>query len=383
MQYTKRHPLVLALIVTSTAVGLAGTDLVLPAVPRLPGLLGGTLEQAQLVLATFTAGAAVGLLLFGELGSRFDQRLVLVASLLFYGVVSWLCSLSPSIRELVWLRFLQGAAGSAAAVFAPGMLRALYDDVRAVRALALLGSVESLTPALAPVAGLWLLEAFGWTASFNMLAALAVVLAVVIWVARAHLPAPAGRQTPGSYLRLLGKWRFVRQALSQAFTVGALLVFVYGAPTVMTATLGGTIQNFIVMQVAGISLFIITANLVGTLSQRFGAAAMIMSGTVLTALGAAMMCAYAAAGGRNLIAMTLMFLPINMGLGLRGPPGFHAALVATEGDDSRGAAVVVLAMLLTSAIGTAAVAPFILHGLISIAVAATILALAAVLVLVV
>jgi hypothetical protein len=64
----------------------------------------------------------------------------------------------------------------------------LYGDVHAVSALGLLGSVESLTPALAPIAGLWLLEVFGWNASFNVIAILAFVLAVVMWFARSRLP---------------------------------------------------------------------------------------------------------------------------------------------------------------------------------------------------
>jgi MFS transporter, DHA1 family, multidrug resistance protein len=385
MQNPSRHPFVLALIVTSTALGIAGTDLVLPAVPSLPALLGGTLEQAQFVLAAFTAGAAVGLLLFGELGARLDQRLLLVASLLCYGVLSGLCSLSPSIRELIWLRFVQGAAGSAAAVFAPGMLRALYGDVRAVSALGLLGSVESLTPALAPVVGLRLLEAFGWKASFNALALLGIVLAGVMWLARARMPAPAAAtgRAPGSYGQLLGRWPFLRQALSQAFTLGALLVFVFGAPTVITTALHGTLHNFIVLQLSGISLFIIAANLAGALSRRFGAQAMIMGGTLLSAASGATMFAYAAAGGDNIIAVTLMFVPLNIGLGLRGPPGFHAALLATDGDNSRGAAVVTVAILLTTSLGTAATAPFIAHGLISIAAPAAILSFAAVLILVI
>jgi DHA1 family bicyclomycin/chloramphenicol resistance-like MFS transporter len=381
MQDTARHPLVLALIVAGTVLGLAGTDLVLPAVPSLPGALGGTHEESQFVLAAFTAGAASGLLLFGELGGRLDQRQLLIGSLLGYAVISGLCSLSSSVRELIWLRFVQGAAGSAPAVFAPGMLRALYGDARAVGALGLLGSVESLTPALAPVAGLWLLEAFGWQASFDAIAVLGTLLAVIVWFFRERLPVPTIQRASAGYSRLLRRRRFLRQALSHAFTLAALLVFVLGAPTVITTTLGGTLRNFIVLQVAGISLFIVCANLAGALSRRFGARTMIMGGTALVAAGAVVLFAYAAAGGGNIIVVTVIFLSLNVGLGLRGPPGFHAALVAADGDDARGAALVAVAILAATALGTAAAAPFISQGLLSITAAAAILSVAAVLLL--
>lgn len=123
--HAPRHPLAFGLIASSTALGIAGTDLVLPAVPGLPNVLGGTIEGAQLVVAAFTAGAALSLLAFGELGARFDQRHLLIASLLAYAVISLLCSTSPNLHVLVGLRFVQGAAVAAAAVFAPGKLRHL------------------------------------------------------------------------------------------------------------------------------------------------------------------------------------------------------------------------------------------------------------------
>jgi len=59
--------LAFALIVAGTVIGIAGTDLVLPAVPGMPAALGGDLPRAQLVLAAFVAGAACGLMLFGSL----------------------------------------------------------------------------------------------------------------------------------------------------------------------------------------------------------------------------------------------------------------------------------------------------------------------------
>src|SRR4051794_32434649 len=86
-----------ALIVSGTVLGLAGTNLVLPAVPSLPGVLGGTLAQAQLVLASFVAGSACGLLLFGALGAHFDQRSLLIASLVAYGLLSALAGMSGSL----------------------------------------------------------------------------------------------------------------------------------------------------------------------------------------------------------------------------------------------------------------------------------------------
>jgi hypothetical protein len=93
------------------------------------------------------------------------------------------------------------------------------------------------------------------------------------------------------------------------------------------------------------------------------------------------MLAYALLGGTDTLAVTIAFVPINLGLGLRGPPGFHRAVLAACGDDARGSALVVVAILATTALGTAAVAPFITLGLMPLAAAATVLTVAAVLLL--
>jgi MFS transporter, DHA1 family, multidrug resistance protein len=371
------HGLAFGLVACSTVLGIGGTDLVLPAVPALPEVLGGNLERAQLVLASFVAGSALGLLGFGALGARFDQRSVLAASLFGYGLVSALAALSRSLDQLIALRFLQGAAGSAAAVFAPGILRALYGDAQAVRALGRLGSIEALAPALAPIAGTWLLRAFGWSASFGVLALGAVLSGAAVLLWRGRLPALVARRGTRGYGSLLGNAFFVRYGLSQALALGGLLVFVFGSPSVLVAALGGSLNDFIIMQITGITTFIIAANLAGRLSQSLGPEKLIFGGTALCVAAAALLLGYALLGGTDPRIVSVLFIPLNTGMGLRGPPGFHRAVVAARGDDARGAALVVLAILSSTALGTALVAPFIRYGLVPLALASFVLSAAA------
>jgi MFS family permease len=368
------------LIVGGTVIAIAGTDLVLPAVPGLPGALGGDLAASQLVLASFTAGAAAGLLPFGELGARFDQRRILAGSLLAYSIASWLCASIHSLNGLIALRFMQGIAGSAAAVFAPGFLRGLYGDEGALRALGALGSIEALVPAFAPLLGVWLLRVGGWRASFQVLGFLALIVAVAVALRHHRLPMPAADRGSTGYGRLLRDRTFLRYAVSHACTLGALLVFVFGAPTVLTTALAGTLNDFIVMQLSGIACFIVAANLTGYLVRRFGAETMIWRGTLMAAVGGVAMSVYAIAGGRDVRIVTAIFLLLNIGLALRGPPGFHRAIIAS-GDDARGSALTVMAILLTASAGTACVAPLITHGLAPLSVGAALLAIAGVILL--
>ncbi|MEZ6002023.1 MFS transporter [Hyphomonas sp.] len=355
--------LAFALLLLGTTLGLAGTDLVLPAVPGLPEVLGGSAAMAQLVLAAFVAGGCVGLILFGELGARVDQRRLLIGSLIAYALVSLACALAPSLPALVGLRFLHGFSGAAAAVFAPGMIRAMFSEAGAVRALGVMGSVESLVPALAPVAGVWLLAVWGWTSSFFMIAALSLIVALLVRALGSSLPVPPPTRGKGSYIRLLSNATYLRYALSQACTLGGLLIFVFGAPAMMTKALGLSLNDFILMQVTGIAFFILTSNLAGRLADMFGPERMILTGSATSAFGLIGLAIYGLNGGMNALVITLLFVPVNLGLGLRGPPGFFRAILASDGDDARGAALVILFILSTTATGTAAAAPFVTAGL--------------------
>jgi DHA1 family bicyclomycin/chloramphenicol resistance-like MFS transporter len=212
--------------------------------------------------------------------------------------------------------------------------------------------------------------------SFEAIGAIALILAAVNLVV--PLIPQTSRRASGSYGVLIRDPVFLRYALSQAFVLGGLLVFVFGAPAVLVRSFGGTLTDFIVMQVSGIATFVIAANAASRLAAGFGAERMIAVGTVLAMLGAAAMLAYALAGGASALVVTALFVPVNTGLGLRGPPGFYRAVMASRGDDARGSALVVLGIMAATAAGTAVVAPFIEGGLIPLALAAFALQAAAV-----
>jgi predicted MFS family arabinose efflux permease len=363
-----RAALAFALLTAGSILALAGTDLVLPAIPMLPDAIGGDRAQAQLVIAAFVAGTAFGMLAFGALTARWSRRTLLIGAAAAYALASLAAAFAPDMSSLIAIRFLQGAAGAAPAVFAAGVIRARFDEADATKAVGLLGSLESLAPALAPIVGVWLLSLGGWQASFFVTAAIAALLSLGFLAVGGVVP-PAGPKPPGGYLRLLRSPVFLRYALSQAFILGGLLIFVFGAPVVITATLDGEIGHFIAMQGVGVAGFIAASMLTGFVVERLGAERMIFWGSALSAAAALAMLAYAFLGGREPLMLIALFAPLNIGLGLRGPPGFLRAVIAGAGDDDRASSLTILFILGVSAGGAALFAPFIEGGLPALAFA--------------
>jgi len=184
-----------------------------------------------------------------------------------------------------------------------------------------------------------------------------------------------------NYRSLVTNRLFMRHALSHACTLGGLLIFVFGAPTVITTTMNGQLTTFVVMQIVGISFFIASANLSDRLVHRYSSETLITTGSLMTAIGCSSILLFAMFGNNDPRWLWLLFIPVNLGLGLRGPPGFYQAVLASGDNDSRGAALLILFILGTAAIGTAIAAPFISLGLIPLSLVASVVAISSVLLL--
>lgn len=357
-------------VAAAAVLGVAGVDLILPAVPGLPDLFGGTTATAQYVLAAYSLGSAVGLLAFGELGARYDRIRLLSISLILFAAVSLAAASAPTIEMLISWRFVQGSLGAAAAVFAPGLVRSIYGDTEAPRAMGWLGSAESLAPALAPIAGLLLLQVGDWRLSFWAMSVVALGCSVATFLLLRSYTGPGGSHQ-GSYCTLLLKPTFLRFGLSQSLSLGSILIFVFGAPVVFTEALELPIEAFIIMQILGIGSFVGGTIACGYLSRVLGINRVIWIGTTILPATFALIFLSSLTGRSDMSVVLPLFALNGFGFGLRGPIGFHQAIVAGDGDDGRAAALVVLMVLVTAAAGTAFVAPYLEHGLLPLAGFAT------------
>ncbi len=358
-------------IIAGTVLGLSAIDLVLPSVPFMPQIFATNQATAQLVLAAFVAGSTVGLLVFGALASHFGRRRLFIWSLAAFGAISLGATYASDIWTLIALRLLQGAAASGAAVLAPGLIRALFSELGAMRAIGAMGSIEALVPGLAPILGAWLHQSYDWKASFTVTGTLAIAICVIVFAVPWLIPSIGSKKgdAPSSYWRVLANVTFLRYGLSHALILGGLLTFVFTAPAVIIQTMGGTINDFILMQFTGVCCFIVSANLSGSLVKRFGTETVITAGSIIALLGALALLAYALFGTNTPAHLAGLFWLLNTGLGIRGGPGFVRALSATHGDDERASALIILGITGCAALGTALVAPFIGMGLIALTTA--------------
>lgn len=374
--------LICMLLGLGSVLGLSGIDLVLPNIPSLPEILGGDQTRSQFVIASFIAGTAFGMILFGNVSSKIGTSSLLFFSLTLYAIASFVCSFADNLDVLILCRFFQGLFSSAPAVLAPGIAKNLYDEKGATKALGMLGSVESLVPALAPILGVWLLTFGTWKYSFFLTATLSILLALVFLFIRIDSVGVPSNGKRGSYLSLLKSPVFQRYSLSQALNLGGLLVFVFGAPVVIVKTMHSDISKFAQMQTIGVAFFIAGAVLSpSVLSRKLKPESLITIGTFCSLISSILLVIYSIFGNNDPNVVLMIFPLMNVGLGLRGPTGFLRGIISANGDDNRASSLILLSIITVTSGGTALIAPFLNYGLFALSLFAGCLHLAACLIL--
>jgi len=159
MGYPVWLPLLLGFL---TAVGPITTDMYLPAFPAVEASLGVRAGAAQITLATWFVGLAVGQLTQGSLSDRFGRRGPLIVGTAVYTLANAGCALAPDLLTLAVMRFISGFGGSASMVIPRAVVRDLADGHAAARLMSKLMLVMGAAPILAPTLGGFVLTVASW-----------------------------------------------------------------------------------------------------------------------------------------------------------------------------------------------------------------------------
>ena len=151
------------------------TDLYLPALPGMSTYFNVGIEKVNLTLTFFFIFYAAGTLIWGPLSDRHGRRPILLIGLSVYVVASVCCSLTNSLTGLILCRILQASGGSAAGAVATAIVKDSYTGRQRESVLAIVSSMVTISPAVAPVLGAFLLKVMSWRGIFWSLAIIGTI----------------------------------------------------------------------------------------------------------------------------------------------------------------------------------------------------------------
>jgi DHA1 family bicyclomycin/chloramphenicol resistance-like MFS transporter len=233
-----------ALLGFLTAVGPLSTDMYLPAFPAIEASLGGRAGAAQVTLATWFLGLAIGQMTQGTLADRLGRRTPLLAGTALYTLASAGCALAPDLATLALMRGLAAFGGSASMVIPRAVVRDLADGHEAARLMSRLFLVMGAAPILAPTLGGFVLRLASWHAIFWIAAAYGAVCCALVWAALPETLPLARRSRIGAgglldrFAAILAERGFASHTLMLGSSGFALFAYLGGSPDAFIVRFG-------------------------------------------------------------------------------------------------------------------------------------------------
>lgn len=225
-------------------IGPFAIDSIFPAFARIGVQYDVPDAALQQIISVYLLSYAVASLIHGPISDAVGRKPIMIVGLSAFGVASVGCALAPNLGVLLAFRAAQGAFAGSAQIISRALIRDLYVGSKAQKVMAQVSMIFSLTPALAPIIGGWLLTLGNWRTIFVFLTfyILFLLLLVIFRLPESH---PAERRTPlrlkpvfVNLAKVSSNLPFMRLALASAITFGAQFVYITGAPILIVRLLG-------------------------------------------------------------------------------------------------------------------------------------------------
>jgi EmrB/QacA subfamily drug resistance transporter len=234
MQSPRHGRWLLAATILGSSMAFIDSTVVNVALPAIQAALNATLRDVQWVIESYALLLAALLLTGGALGDIYGRRKVFAIGVVLFAAASAWCGLAPDVRHLIAARAVQGIGG---ALLIPGSLALIsvsFPPAQRGRAIGTWSGFTSITAAIGPVLGGWLVQHGSWRWAFWINVPIAViVLALTTWRVPESRAASGDRRLdlPGAVLAALGLGGVVFGLIESApivGTAGAVLLVAFG-----------------------------------------------------------------------------------------------------------------------------------------------------------
>ena len=281
----------IATLILMAGVGALSLNVFLPSLPSMAAYFGVDYGLMQLSVSAYLAATAIVQIAIGPFSDRYGRRPVVLVTVAIFTLASFGAIFAPTFAIFLTCRLLQTAIATAFVI----SRAAIRDMVPQDQAASMIGYVTmgmSVVPMIGPAVGGLLDEAFGWQASFWMLAAGGVLVWLMVWFdqGETYVKRDGGFMAQArEYPDLLTSQRFWAYCLAAAFASGAFFAYLGGGPFIGSDVFG--------MEPAELGLFfgapaigyMIGNGLSGRYSVRVGVNRMVLIGAALGAVGMALL----------------------------------------------------------------------------------------------
>lgn len=240
----KDHAALLASMVLLITSSIAASDIYLPTLPDLQAALHISEASAQHTISIFFIGMVIGNLGFGPLSDRIGRKKTLYLAFLLSIMGGLICWTAHTLNPIYIGRVLQGLASGGLVVIVRASCRDLFSGPDLVKFAGTVGSFVGFIPPLAPLAGGYVGDHFGWRANF-----LAMLISIVISgiCALIFMPETLSEEKrlknsvskiASQYFGMLVYPEFIAYSVGGGMIMAALMAYITESPFLLRTQLG-------------------------------------------------------------------------------------------------------------------------------------------------
>jgi DHA1 family bicyclomycin/chloramphenicol resistance-like MFS transporter len=294
-----------------TAIGPLSTDMYLPSFTAIEAEFRALPGSAEITLAAWFLGLAVGQMVQGTLADRYGRRGPLLAGLAVFIMGSIGCALAPDIGTLAACRCVAAFGGSASMVLPRAVVRDIAEGYTAAKLMSRLTLVMGAAPILAPSLGGLMLQFGSWRQIFWFGVCYALLSATLVWRLLPETLEPERRLRLGftaqllRYAQILRERSFAAHAALGCATMFLLFTYVGGSPAVFVGVYRLTPGQFAILFGANAAAFILASQFNPPLLLRFGAVTVVRWASLVMLAAMVVLMAVVIGGSAPMVAVLL------------------------------------------------------------------------------
>lgn len=241
--HPRYYAFLVAYLVCLSALGSFVNDMYSPALPAMVKFFHCSIPTGQMGLTMGMIGLALGQIILGPVSDKYGRRPVLTASLSLFIVSAIVSVFSPTIHVFNLCRLFQGMGAAGGYFLARTIPADVYSGRSLARLMALIGAINGIAPASAPVIGGVTADHWGWKGVFLVLAAFALIITALSPALKESLS--QAMRTRGSILRSFGGYRhlianrrFMIHVCFKGSALGLLFAYISSAPFILQTHYG-------------------------------------------------------------------------------------------------------------------------------------------------
>lgn len=195
-------------------------------------------------LMTQTLGAyliafAISTLVWGAVTDWIGRKPVILMALGSYFIASIACALATNYEQFLLFRILQGLGIGGSLIAGRAMVRDFLETKEAQRVMAQAMMLFAISPAIAPIIGGWLHDAFGWRSIFWFLGIYSASVFLFALFSTQESLAKDKRNSikihhvSSVYLSTLNNAHYLRLVFILACAFSSFFLYIAGAPTLL------------------------------------------------------------------------------------------------------------------------------------------------------